>query len=53
MNLIKTIFKFEFEIEFEIESMIIYKIIFDRFDSINKECKLINHKKIHKKVRII
>ena len=38
-NLIKTALKSMFE------QIIIDKIIFDRLNSINKKCKLVNHKK--------
>ena len=38
MNLIKTTFEFMFE-------QIIVKIIFNRFNFINKKCKLFNYKK--------
>ena len=43
MNLIKT--TLEFKLESLIESMIIRKIIFNLFDFINKEYKLVNYKK--------
>ena len=39
MNLIKTTF------EFALESIIIYKIIFNDFDFIDKKCKFVNYKK--------
>ena len=39
MNLIEIAFKFE------LESTIMYKIIFDHLDFINKEYKFVNHRK--------
>ena len=39
MNLIEIVFEFTFE------SAIVYQMIFDRFNFVNKKYKLVNHKK--------
>ena len=45
-NLIKTTLKFL------LKQIIVNKIIIDRFDFINKKCKLVNHKRKYKKIRL-